>query len=105
MRNEDPPNKEVHAEDLTAALAKLHARPDVPSPVTPEGNPETSTKHSKNRNRSSSLIVYDPQEHGRSPDLPAIAVEDTTDSPVDLSPVVEARPIAHTMRPPVELIE
>ncbi|KAJ9619284.1 hypothetical protein H2203_008613 [Taxawa tesnikishii (nom. ined.)] len=27
MRNEEPPNKDVHADDLAAALSKLHARP------------------------------------------------------------------------------
>ncbi|EON68052.1 hypothetical protein W97_07200 [Coniosporium apollinis CBS 100218] len=105
MRNEDPPNKDVHAEDLASALAKLHARPDVPSPTSPEGNPETKLSKNGSRNRSGSLIVWDPQEHGRSPDLPAISVEDTTHSPVELSPVLEGKPITHTMRPPVELME
>jgi hypothetical protein len=119
MRNEDPPNKQVHAEDLAQALAKLHATPtngntsqepckDIPSPATEEGNPEISPRL-RTRRRGSSTIVYHPEDHGDSPDLPAIAVEDTTatmtESPTDYSPMEVERPqFMHTARPPVELI-
>ena len=50
--------------------------------------------------------MYHPEDHGHSPQLPAISVEDTTESPGDLSPMegVE-RKFAHTSRPPVELME
>lgn len=59
------------------------------------------------RKRSGSVIVYHPQHHGDSPNLPAISVEDTTDEPEEMSPVEQGavRPIEHTMRPPVELME
>jgi len=110
MRNEGPPNKEVHAEDLAAALAKLHARAQ-PEPMSPADDMHLDGERkpgSQRRQRSgSSTYVYCPEDHGDSPDLPAIAVEDmTTESPAELSPMegIE-RKIAHTARPPVELME
>ncbi len=127
MRNEEPPNKEVHAEDLAEALAKLHARPssagDLESPVE-EGPTTTTTKERwgdgveregkrvPNRTRSgSATVVYHPRDHGDSPHLPAVMVEDTTESVGDVSPIegVEdgsegERILTHTARPPVELM-
>lgn len=110
MKNEDPPNKEVHAEDLAEALAKLHARNFAP--MTPETDNERSPA-SRNRQRSgSTTIVYHPSDHGDNDTLPAISVEipeeDICDSPVEASPmegVVRTVPILHTSRPPVELME
>lgn len=113
MRNEDPPNKEVHAEDLADALAKLRARPgaddalrqDADGDVQATSRPTVDT--TVGRQRSGSTLVYDPHEQGHSPDLPAIAVEDT-ESPASLggSPMegVEKK-FVHTARPPVELME
>lgn len=101
MKMEDAPNKQVHAEDLAEALAKLHARPraradsDVVSPASDE--------EGGHRKRSgSSTMIYDPAEHGGSPALPAIAVEDFTDEPESLT--IEKPILAHTARPPVELM-
>lgn len=110
MRNEEPPNKDVHADDLATALAKLHAKQRDPvSPTSPvEMMTETPGREVEvRRQRSgSTTIVYDPEHHGNSPNLPAIAVEDTTDSPGDLTPMegVEKPKLFHTARPPVELI-
>ncbi|EOD45075.1 Calcipressin [Neofusicoccum parvum] len=111
VRNEEPPNKEVHAEDLAAALAKLHARPDAlpQSPVDSEmdgKSPISPIDVSKRQRSGSATIVYHPEDHGDSPDLPAIAVEDTTASPGEMTPMEDVqRPIlAHTSRPPVELM-
>jgi hypothetical protein len=99
MKLEDAPNKQVHAEDLAEALAKLRQKPrnDFPtSPVSDGGD-------SEGRPRSgSSTMIYDPKEHGNSPGLPAIEV--TGDD--DISPIEQEKPIlAHTSRPPIELIE
>jgi len=96
MKLEDAPNKQVHAEDLAEALAKLHhmSRNEFPaSPVSEDsGRPRSG----------SSTMIYDPKEHGSSPGLPAIEV--TGDD--DISPIEQEKPIfAHTSRPPVELIE
>ncbi|XTI93450.1 Calcipressin-domain-containing protein [Cenococcum geophilum] len=109
MHNEEAPNKIVHAEDLATALARLHAAHiECPSPTTEDGNPETSLG-GKRRRRGSSTIVYHPEDHGDSPDLPAIAVEDT-EIPGELSPMDAMEGIegqskfVHTSRPPVELM-
>jgi hypothetical protein len=113
MRNEDPPNKEVHAEDLAVALSRLHARDRRRSSVD-EMDIEPSSAVSganagglKMRSRSSTL-VYHPEHAGDSPALPSISVEDTSESDheADSSPIDGLnRPITHTTRPPVELME
>ncbi|KAI0831633.1 Calcipressin-domain-containing protein [Hypoxylon sp. FL0890] len=103
MKLEDAPNKQVHPEDLAEALAKLRhqATPADISPVSPVEGPATF----KTRSRSSTLI-YQPEEHGGSPNLPAISVDDMTDEPSDLGHNADGSPImAHTARPPVELME
>lgn len=120
MRNEEPPNKEVHADDLAAALAKLHAKAHDPmyGMQSPEStmsmddgasaarqSQDLGVKKDSGRQRSGSLIVYRPEDYGDSPDLPAIAVEDTTASPEAMSPIdVPSTKFQHTSRPPVELM-
>jgi hypothetical protein len=113
MHNEEAPNKVVHAEDLAAALSRLHAHHvDYP----PEADPDTPMI--TRRRTGSSTIVYHPDDHNDSPDLPSIAVEDTTDSLAHIdSPdamegiegpiqVQKAQGIhVATSRPPVELME
>jgi hypothetical protein len=101
MKLEDAPNKQVHAEDLAEALAKLHHRPNTYLPSSPLSDTE-----GEGRKRSgSATMIYHPQDHGDSPALPAIAVEDFTDEPEPNSPMDIDRPIlAHTSRPPVELM-
>lgn len=111
MRNEDPPNRQVHAEDLVSALSKLHARPRGTSlsafETESDGNKRGLPNH---RERSgSSTMIYHPADHGDSPDLPAIAVEDLTGTPDELTPIdgfgSSAGKMLHTARPPVELLE
>ncbi|KAL4777448.1 Calcipressin-domain-containing protein [Aspergillus nidulans var. acristatus] len=128
MRPEDPPNKEVHASDLAQALAKLktqtegsaYATSTVPAsqqqtdpdtPMSLSSDKRTgSWPLSQQRSRSSTLI-YNPEEHGGSPNLPAVMVEDTSADPddmdVDMSPIdvpVKQTPPFKTARPPVELM-
>lgn len=124
---EDPPNKEVHAEDLAAKLSKLTGKMENPeSPV--EGQVQVTAEElsklktsqhrralsavsddgvspntPKGRSRSSTLI-YDPKLHGDSPNLPAVMVETEDDSEVELD-TQHKSPLAHTSRPPVELME
>ncbi|KAK1970486.1 calcipressin [Colletotrichum eremochloae] len=99
MKLEDAPNKMVHADDLAQALAKLNHRPTgVQTPISPVDGPQQT------RSRSSTLL-YQPDVHGTSPDLPAICLEDMTDEPMEFSPIDNQKPImAHTSRPPVELM-
>lgn len=99
VKLEDAPNKLVHAEDLAEALAKLHAKPNTDLPASPLSEGENG------RARSGSTTIYNPSEHGLSPNLPAISVEDMTGEN-DVSPIEQEKPIlAHTSRPPVELME
>lgn len=140
MRPEDPPNKEVHAGDLAVALAKLSTEqeggaadvvedpaamegvvdtgagagavgPDTPMSLTSDKRtgswPLSFSSHPRSR---SSTLIYHPENHGSSPDLPAVMVEDTTTvaieepSPIDMS-VKKTPPPPKTTRPPVELME
>ncbi|PLB55708.1 Calcipressin-domain-containing protein [Aspergillus steynii IBT 23096] len=132
MRNEDPPNKEVHASDLAHALANLKteqsgaagvagfggadANANAMEPGTPmsissdKRTPSWPVAVSQQRSRSSTLI-YHPDNHGGSPNLPAVMVEDTSasveDADVEMSPIempVKKMP-PKTTRPPVELME
>jgi len=104
MKLEDAPNKQVHAEDLAEALAKLHHRPQTDLPASPMSDGGSDGRRQRS---GSSTMIYHPNDHGHSPNLPAIAVEDFTDEPESLSPMeVDPKPIAaHTARPPIELIE
>ena len=133
MRNEDPPNKEVHADDLASKLAaltgkmgpseepeerytaeQLHEKQrhdaDKPTVRIPEesgssgsGGP-TSATSGRTRSRSST-VIYDPETHGDSPALPAVKVEDYT-AEEDVRLDTDAKKIiAHTSRPPVELMD
>lgn len=102
MKLEGAPNKQVHAEDLAEALAKLHRKHQPDLPISPSSDSETYGR----KRSASSTMIYHPEDHGDSPNLPAIAVEDFTDEPESLSPIdMEGKPIlAHTARPPVELM-
>ncbi|KAL4879138.1 Calcipressin-domain-containing protein [Aspergillus karnatakaensis] len=124
-RTEDPPNKEVHASDLAQALAMLkteqsganaaagfahQADPDTPMSMSSDKR-TGSWPLTQQRSRSSTLI-YNPGEHGSSPNLPAVMVEDTTADPdemdVEMSPIEIEMPTKQapfkTARPPVELM-
>ncbi|PGH05199.1 hypothetical protein GX51_03098 [Blastomyces parvus] len=154
MRNEDPPNKEVHAADLAEALQQLGTPtgtagpdgdndvnmatescgvsqdPDTPVSVSSDVHMHGSEQEASSaglrpayaqparpgRERSgSSTLIYDPEYHGNSPHLPAVMVEDTTigggdvsDTEMDVdtgSAGSSKRIIAHTTRPPVELMD
>ncbi|KAJ9655809.1 hypothetical protein H2198_005429 [Neophaeococcomyces mojaviensis] len=127
-RTEDPPNKEVHADDLAAKLSKLTGKMENPespiegqvqvtaeelaklktgshrrvlSGVSEDLSPASGTP--KMRSRSSTLI-YDPKVHGDSPNLPAVTLETEDDSEVELDSETKP-PMAHTSRPPIELME
>ncbi|KAI9665665.1 MAG: hypothetical protein M1821_003599 [Bathelium mastoideum] len=114
IREEEAPNKEVHADDLVSALAKLHARPGqdeaaerVGAEVEEKGKAEVERRARRQRS-GSSTIVYHPEDYGDNSDLPAIAVEDTTESPESLTPMEDSegaeKKFFHTARPPVELM-
>ncbi len=58
----------------------------------------------RGRSGSWTMTVYQPETHGGSPGLPAVIVEDTTGSE-EASPVDGGKIMAHTARPPVELMQ
>lgn len=103
MKLEDAPNKQVHADDLAEALAALHKKK---SPVFGD-LPLSPAEEGTRRTRSSSTTIYDPNEHGNSPNLPAISVTtgDEDEEEEELSLLTMEKPVlAHTSRPPVELM-
>ncbi|KAL8734698.1 MAG: hypothetical protein Q9166_001354 [cf. Caloplaca sp. 2 TL-2023] len=105
VRNEEPPNKEVHAEDLASALAGLKQRPEaVADESSFQKGKEDAAEQVRGRSGSSTTTVYQPEINGGSPGLPAVIVEDTTGSE-DVSPVDGGKLLAHTARPPVELMQ
>ncbi|KAJ6049808.1 hypothetical protein N7444_006524 [Penicillium canescens] len=130
MRNEDPPNKEVHATDLAQALSMLKTDQTQPAPAESFGvdpatpvsitsdkrTPSWPMAGSQQRSRSST-IIYQPEDHGDSPNLPAVMVEDMTftvedvdmdtEMDADMSPIEMSlkRMPPKTSRPPVELME
>lgn len=106
MRDEGPPNREVHAQDLESALVALGKRRTEVEDERRQRFGDELEGRARSRSRS---VVYDPQDHGHSPDLPAVMVEDTTESPAEEvndapSPLSAIRIMAHTSRPPVELM-
>ena len=119
MRDEGPPNREVHAEDLEQALAGLHKKSERQKNADEaeerrwEKEVSDASEAALRPRSGSSTVVYDPVNHGDSADLPAVMVEDTTETPeaVDLDADEEdgaestKKPLTHTARPPVELME
>ncbi|KAL8807647.1 MAG: hypothetical protein Q9182_000631 [Xanthomendoza sp. 2 TL-2023] len=107
VQNEGPPNKQVHAEDLASALAGLKPRPgavaDDGSSFQREKEEEEESERVKSAS-STTTTVYRPDVNGGSPGLPAVIVEDTTESE-EGSPVDGGKFLAHTARPPVELMQ
>ncbi|KAJ5583497.1 Calcipressin [Penicillium sp. DV-2018c] len=123
VRHEDPPNKEVHASDLAHALSMLKTENQSAKMAVDPATPVSSTSEkrtnswplagsgSQQRSRSST-VIYNPEDHGGSPNLPAVMVEDMTldiedVDDMDMSPIemsVNQMP-PKTARPPVELME
>ncbi|KAI1931347.1 hypothetical protein LOZ12_001600 [Ophidiomyces ophidiicola] len=120
VRNEHPPNKDVHAADLAAALACLDARapacPAANPPQTPRSDDDQDNDNNNNSDddvsptgSNTTTLIYHPGAHGCCPTLPAVMVEDTTlvaDEMLGVGPVElpHRRILAHTPRPPVELM-
>ena len=107
VRPEGPPNKEVHADDLAQALTRLrqkHSAMDDSSPIDTISDSEGVMDKEGRQRSGSTTMVYQPDPHGASPGLPAVMVEDTTGSG-DVSPTAGVPILAHTARPPVELMQ
>ncbi len=120
IREEEPPNKDVHAEDLQRALAGLAGHgnerrasaDDAGSPMSEDER--GGLQGNRRRSGTGSMTVYHPKDHGDNESLPAVMVMDTTagagessggSSPVDGQGEGGGRILTHTARPPVELME
>ncbi|POS82521.1 hypothetical protein EPUL_006393 [Erysiphe pulchra] len=102
-RLEDAPNKQVVAEDLAKALKKLHTSTRSCFPESPISEGEDIVCRARS---ASCTTIYRPEEHGGSPNLPAINVEDMTGDDCEPIPMEQEKPIyAHTSRPPLELMD
>lgn len=115
IREEEPPNKDVHAEDLQKALAGLngHRRrdSDMNEPMSEEEREGLERQGGWGRERKGtvggggSMMVYHPSVHGDREDLPAVMVVDTEGEGVEEDmPEGGGRMLTHTARPPVELM-
>ncbi|PUU83032.1 Calcipressin-domain-containing protein, partial [Tuber borchii] len=112
LRNEEPPNAVVVAEDLAQALARLDwvkagksnskdSGADGASGVEMGGASPICRPRS-----ASSVVLFEPEEAENGEKMPAISVDDYTDSGDEASPVSPVAPVPlHTARPPVELIQ
>ena len=128
MRDEEPPNKSVHAEDLAKALNGLEGRRWGDNQAEEEMvEDEIERMNGRRSAGGGQRVLYDPEEHGGRLDLPAVTVEDTggeeegprivLDEDGDEDMDVEGgqrrmddgfgggRIIAHTARPPTELMD
>lgn len=110
MRDEEPPNRDVHAEDLAGALARVSQEAEAKRRREEEEGVSPHKSPVKGRRSRSSTLVFDPEHHstGSEVDLPAIAVEDYADDDeedVDMLGESAGKPMIHTARPPVELME
>lgn len=109
-KNEDPPNAVIVAEDLAHALAKLSYDPKRLSEATGDNTNENKdgTQSIRRPRSASSVVLFEPEDASAS-EMPAISVDDYTDSGDERSPVSPNLPAAaqalHTTRPPVELIQ
>jgi len=120
IREEEPPNRDVHAEDLQRALAGLNGftRDDDDGEEEREEGMSEEEKESleqfrhggwgsgggggRERRGTGSLMVYNPGDHGGRGDLPKVMVEDTEGEGVREEG--GGKMLTHTARPPVELM-
>lgn len=116
MRDEEPPNAQVLAEDLAKALAGLRAEKkanqdlELGDEPKKEGEEGAQKPTALGRTRSGSVLLFEPvQKDGDN--MPSISVDDFSDDG-SMGGSVPASPISpvhaagfHTQRPPVELME
>ncbi|KAI5852662.1 Calcipressin-domain-containing protein [Morchella snyderi] len=103
-KNEEPPNATIVAEDLAHALAKLNCNT---KPYQRDSDETGTSPGGLRRPRSaSSVVLFEPEEQRDGTSMPAISVDDYTDSGDERSPVeINSSSVFHTQRPPVELIQ
>jgi len=97
----------VVAEDLAHALAKLNWEPRK-SGADDFDNTTAEASNIGRPRSASSVLLFEPEDDSKE-DMPAISVDDYTDSGDERSPiepvmVIPEKTNIHTTRPPVELM-
>lgn len=121
-RDEGAPNKQVHAEDLAIALAKIRSgradndNEEIAAVDIMDQEADVSTADANARQQligigsSNAKLVYHPSDHGSRADLPTVLVEDVSnDHHININSNInpdqaQQRILTHTARPPVELM-
>lgn len=119
VKDEEPPNAQVLAEDLAEALSKLRAKNRGPGEIGDhadakplEGESLEAEPKQLGRTRSGSIMLFEPEKKDEE-HMPSISVDDFSDgeasASVPGSPVAPSEPtnaaVFHTPRPPVELMD
>ncbi|KAF8541023.1 hypothetical protein BDD12DRAFT_804067 [Trichophaea hybrida] len=104
IKKRGPPNAVVVAEDLAHALAKLNWEPRK-SGADDFDNTTAEASNIGRPRSASSVLLFEPEDDSKE-DMPAISVDDYTDSGDERSPIepVMEKANIHTTRPPVELM-
>lgn len=112
VKNESPPNATIVAEDLAHALAKLNCNTKPYHDSNDDGRLKENRQDEaispsgiRRPRSSSSVLLFEPEEQEDGTQMPAISVDDYTDSGDERSPVSPVQTSFHTSRPPVELIQ
>lgn len=123
VKDEQPPNEQVLAEDLADALSKLRAKNRGPGVLEGESTDATDVKMADGeglevelkpigRTRSGSVMLFEPEKKDEE-HMPSISVDDFSDgeaggsvpqSPISPTASTKAT-VVHTSRPPVELMD
>lgn len=120
VKDEEPPNAQVLAEDLAEALSKLRAKNRGPGEIGVEhtgakpleGEGLEAEPKQLGRTRSGSIMLFEPEKKDEE-HMPSISVDDFSDgeasASVPGSPISPSEPtkatVFHTPRPPVELMD
>jgi hypothetical protein len=119
MKDEQPPNALVIAEDLAKALSNLRAKNHIGTGDIEGGGAQGAKKleveaseegaKSAGRTRSGSIMLFEPAQ-SEEMHMPSISVDDFSDGSehggsVPQSPVSPGGAVFHTARPPVEIMD
>jgi len=120
LKDEEPPNAQVLAEDLADALSKLRAKNRGPGGIEGESTDAKMTDGEGlevdvkpiGRTRSGSVMLFEPEKEDEE-HMPSISVDDFSDGEasgsVPQSPTSPTAPtkavVPPTSRPPVELMD
>jgi len=120
VKDEEPPNAQVLAEDLAEALSKLRPKNRGPGDIEVEQQDASKTLEGDGlevapvpicRTRSGSIMLFEPEKSDEK-HMPSISVDDFADGGSEAGDSLPQSPVSpvqpgeafHTSRPPVELL-